>query len=395
MEQSVIRLVTSATVDRLTAIAAYLSIVVAMSEPLAAVEPPGLPNSTMRLEVDSIGKRRIQLKPGHRGLTYFPDEGISVLSRKPLTFLMVAGKETWLMRGKSWSSAVPVTKVIEPSPDGPDSGYAGVGAVHIDTASRTVYAFYHAEDHQGYQKLKYNGVQNFMASVCLAVGPLDGGKRIEKRGQVLTTHQAKNFQATQPQGVADVTVNRSPDGQYLYAWYTDHSRENNRGVQICMARAPISEHGKPGTWTKWYEGGFREPGLGGRETPVMSVSELGADAFAPNVAWVSEYHSYVMVFNVVVYDDFKQEAQPAGGIRLAYSVDGIHWSQPQVLVKAMAVPVPGKRCAMHPTFVTMHATGRVIRGTLLYGYSPKWGHTVGAPSHHLASRSIQLKVSSD
>ena len=47
-----------------------------------------------------------------------------------------------------------------------------------------------------------------MASICLAVGPLNG-QRFNKRGQVLTTYQAKNPRATQPQGVADVSVSLS------------------------------------------------------------------------------------------------------------------------------------------------------------------------------------------
>lgn len=368
-----------------------LALAVSTSDADAQRQPS--PDSA-RLEVETVGKQQILLKSGQHGLVYFPDESICVLSKQPLTFLMVAGNVTWLMQGPSWSAVKPVQKVLEPSADGPDNGYAGIGAVHIDRKNKKVYAFYHAEDQKGYQKLEYNGVPNFMASICLAESTLDG-RKFEKRGQVLTTFQEKNPRATQPQGVADVTVSPSHDGQYLYAWYTDHSRDGNRGVQICMARSPISGHGKPGTWKKWHKGDFQEPGLGGRETPVLSLRESGADAWAPNVVWVPECRRYVMVFNATVYADFKQGAKPAGGIRFAHSSDGIRWSKPTTLVTAMGVPAPGKECAIHPTFIVTRASDKFVEGNLLYGYSPKWGHTAQEPSHHLASRSVRLKVITD
>jgi hypothetical protein len=377
-----------------TALVACVIALLTASEPSAAADPPKLPPDKVRLDVESVGKQQLLLKPGQHGLAYFPDEGISVLGRKPLTFLLVAGNVTWLMQGTSWGTAVPVRKVLEPSADGPDNGYAGIGAVHLDAKSKTVHAFYHAEDQKGYQKLEYNGVPNFMASICLAVGPL-GGRQLEKRGPVLTTHLAKNPRATQPQGVADVTVSPSPDGQYLFAWYTDHSREDNHGVQICMARSPLSERGKPGTWKKWHEGDFQEPGLGGRATPVLSLRESGADAWAPNVVWVPECRRYVMVFNATVYADFGKGAKPMGGIRFTHSPDGIRWHKPTTLVTAMGVPVPGKECAIHPTLIITRASDKIVEGTLLYGYSPKWGHTAQEPPHHLASRSVRLKVATD
>lgn len=66
----------------------------------------------------------------------------------------MAGNVTWLMQGPSWSAAKPVQKVLEPSADGPDNGYAGIGAVHLDRKNKKVYAVYHAEDQKGYQKLE-------------------------------------------------------------------------------------------------------------------------------------------------------------------------------------------------------------------------------------------------
>jgi hypothetical protein len=368
------------------------------------------------LEVDSVGEQQTLLANGQHGLAYFPDEGISILHRDPLSFLMVAGDSTWLMQGASWAAAEPVRKVLAPTrdwpvvsersePNGPDrldalpqgrpdNGYAGVGGVYVDPTGKQVFAFYHAEDHEGYPKLEYNGVPNFMASVCLAVAPSDS-LQFERRGPVLTTHQAKNPQSRFPQGVGDVSVCPSADGQFLYAWYSDHSRVENRGVQICVARSAIADRGTPGSWKKWHNGAFDEPGLGGHETPVLSLAAEHADAFAPNVIYVPESHCYVMAFNATVYKDFDPAAKPAGGIRIACSADGIVWSKPVSLVTAYGVPVPGKQCAMHGTLVVSQATERSIEGSLLYAYSPSWGSTEKNPPHYLVSREVRLKVVAD
>jgi len=370
---------------------AVLLLTLAVSMTDVEAQPPAEPSpNSGRLEVEAVGEQQILLTSGQHGLAYFPDEGICVINQQPLAFLMVAGTETWLMQGPSWAAAKPVQKVLVPSVNGPDNSYAGIGAVHIDVEDKKIYAFYHAEDQKGYQKLD-NGVPNFMASICLSEGALDG-RKFEKRGPVLTTFQDKDPSAKQPQGVADVTVSPSPDGRYLYAWYTDQSRDGNRGVQICMARSRITDRGTPGSWKKWRNGQFSEPGLGGRETPVVSMRDANADAWAPNVVYVPECRRYIMVLNATVYADFKQGSKPAGGIRLAHSVDGIHWSQPATLVAAFGIPMPGKECAIHPTFIVSHATDKTVDGTLLYGYSPKWGHTAQEPPHHLASRTVRLKV---
>ena len=44
------------------------------------------------------------------------------------------------------------------------------------------------------------------------------------------------------------------------------------GAQICVARADLNEGPpRPGHWKKYYQGEFGEPGIGGNETPVLSV----------------------------------------------------------------------------------------------------------------------------
>lgn len=68
---------------------------------------------------------------------------------------------------------------------------------------------------------------------------------------------------------------------YFYVWYG--SRIVNKGGSWVafhehVARAPISGKMAPGTWQKWYNGAWSEPGLGGKESnivPVKTTSDTG------------------------------------------------------------------------------------------------------------------------
>ena len=106
---------------------------------------------------------------------------------------------------------------------------------------------------------------------------------------------------------------------------------------MCARRFPAI--GRTGSWKKWHKGDFQEPGLGGRETPVLSLQESARDAWGPNVVFVPECRRYVMVFQCPGHADLKDAAKPAGGIRLAHSTDGIHWSKPTTLVTAVGIPL--------------------------------------------------------
>ncbi len=90
-------------------------------------------------------------------------------------------------------------------------------------------------------------------------------------------------------------------GHVGYVYYCDHSRIDNRGVQICMARCPIEDAERTDLWRKYYQSAFDRPGLGGKDTPVMSAQAMGADAIFPQVTFVPELRRYIMVFSTIVY----------------------------------------------------------------------------------------------
>lgn len=68
---------------------------------------------------------------------------------------------------------------------------------------------------------------------------------------------------------------------YFYMYYGSMVINKSDGAILRhqhVARAPISEKLSPGSWRKWYDGSWDEPGLGGREsnmTPVSGPSDAG------------------------------------------------------------------------------------------------------------------------
>ncbi|EKD79866.1 MAG: hypothetical protein ACD_40C00277G0001 [uncultured bacterium] len=52
---------------------------------------------------------------------------------------------------------------------------------------------------------------------------------------------------------------------YLYLYF-------NCGWSTCIARSKISDRGRPGTWFKYYQSDFTEPGLGGHSTVLSNIS---------------------------------------------------------------------------------------------------------------------------
>lgn len=86
---------------------------------------------------------------------------------------------------------------------------------------------------------------------------------------------------------------------------------------IHMARAPISSDGAPGSWMKYHNGIFDEPGLGGNSTPVINRANVVAGfAGNPNVSFNTFLNQYIAI--VTGHDGFSY----------ALSSNGIKWSSP-------------------------------------------------------------------
>jgi hypothetical protein len=345
----------------------------------------------------TIGRNEVLIPAGRHGLNYFPDEAICILKERPLTFTVVADG-TYVMQGQSFASAVPVAHVLKPGAAGsPDNHYAGIGGIYDDTARKRVMGFYHAEDKEGIGVVEVNGVQGFYGTICAAEASTND-TAFRKLGPAISADKPKLPRGWETeggprgawlaQGVGEPSVCVDATGKYLHCYFVEWSNRLKRGVQICVARCSTDSGGIPGSWQKYYNGRFSEPGLGGHETPVVSAGHQ-ADAYTPHVQYVKEWQRYVMVFGVGVQSEI--HARPLkpirSGLYVTTSRDGVNWAKPVQVEKVFAFVINTQECKVHPTLIVSRVKDETLTGQLLYGFTPRWPDT----PHHLGGCSISVR----
>jgi hypothetical protein len=279
-----------------------------------------------------------------------------------------------------------------PSGSGPDAHYAGVYSTWRRGSDDRFIAIYHGENHDGMGKMEGNDINGAVWSVCLAmIDPVSG--RIERRGDILRADKPKRPIAGQPhevaalriQGVGEPCMTPDRDGNYLLCYYTEASNRLDRRVCICVARSPIEEGGAPGTWKKFHQGRWEEPGLGGHETPVLTAE--GGDVGQTYVTFVKAWDRYVIVFCHQGFEDFQAGQAKQSGIYVATSQDGVRWTTPRRIMAELTVFKTGKPCVQHPTLLVNSATKDRLSGRLYYAFTPRW-----PTPHHLAASPIMLRL---
>ncbi|MFE1344656.1 RICIN domain-containing protein [Streptomyces sp. NPDC058757] len=91
-------------------------------------------------------------------------------------------------------------------------------------------------------------------------------------------------QQTYHYGTGDPRLFADTASGYFYAFYG--SRIVNKGGGWAafyghVARAPISGKMAPGTWRKWYDGAWTQPGVGGRESTMVPVGSASTTGYVP------------------------------------------------------------------------------------------------------------------
>lgn len=346
----------------------------------------------------TLGQHRVVMQSGHDGITHFPDMPIVELSSRPLSYLVVAGVDTFLMRGTSYETSRLVGKVLAPGPAGSvDNQYAGISSVYVDKKRKKLVAFYHAEDGEQMPACS-NGVYGAYWSLCVAESPLD---KVEftKVGRYLTADQPKKLNAWETeggtreawliQGAGGPNVTMNAEADHLLCYYIEASNrlKAQRGCQICVARAPIESSGLPGSWKKYFNGEFSEPGLGGHDTPIITASP-NAETSDPFVWYVKPWKRYVALLTMAVYSDMNGTPPivTESGFYISTSVDALSWTKPSKIATVFPVPVMNKPCSMRPHIIVHSATARMLKGTLRYAHSEDWGKV----AQHLAESPIAI-----
>jgi hypothetical protein len=342
----------------------------------------------------TLGEPQTVLADGQYGLHYFPDERLAVISEKSDSrVFMAAGVGSVLLEGRSMNLLGPPREVLQPGKPGTfDNGYAGISGVWR-AASGELLAIYHAEDHEG---IKGNaaGIPGFYCRVALAVSRNDG-QSFEKLGPIVAGQQPKVQDGRFDQGIGEPGLVAEPGGKFLYVYYSSHERLGGSGVHIGLARCPVEEAMQPGSWRKFHGGSFPEPGLGGRDTPVMTPTIPRADALFPHVVHVPALRQFVMVYCVNAWNEQKNPG--VTGFYAAFSADGIHWPREAIrqIWKTPVIAELHHPVAWHPTLILDNPTAKnEIKGWLYYGYSESWGHHPPDKPHYLVRRPITFATSS-
>ena len=174
----------------------------------------------------------------------------------------------------------------------------------------TVFAWYHHEP-QG-----LCGKVSLTAPEIGALVSYDAGRTFYDLGIVLANGYPIN--CSSPNGYfgggnGDFTVVLGPEHRYFFFLFSNYGGPvEEQGV--ASARMPFAARFNPvGTLQKFYQGEWREPGIGGRVTPVFPAStsweDPETDAFwGPSVHWNTYLNKFVMLLNhACCYPGWPQE----------------------------------------------------------------------------------------
>ena len=337
----------------------------------------------------TLNNREILLGAGELGLWHFPDMAIPVTARGAnLRMYAAAGHRSYLLQGPDIQNINSSTLVLSEGGAGSyDNGGAWICGHH--QAGNNLYVFYHAEDQEGMPPIE-GGIPGFYASIAAAVST-DGGHTFTKLGRVVTSSLPKDTNGRPAQGAGECSVLPGPTGRYLYMYYTEKSNLGGTGVHISLARADLTQGAPTGNaWTKYYDGSFSQPGLGGIEDSIVNAPGGSGVALNPHVSYSTHLNRFVMTYNVNDWTEQYKSFAADSGVYLAYSADGIHWSNHTNVVPAWGIPLVNRQIATHPSLIWDTGNGSTGSGWLVYGYSPSWGNGAGQTPHHMAGHRISF-----
>ncbi|WP_443065398.1 RICIN domain-containing protein [Streptomyces sp. NBC_00536] len=91
-------------------------------------------------------------------------------------------------------------------------------------------------------------------------------------------------QQTYSYGDGDPRLFADTASGYFYAFYGSRIVDKGSGWKAFhehVARAPISAKMAPGSWQKWYDGAWSQPGVGGRESNMVPVDQSSTTGYTP------------------------------------------------------------------------------------------------------------------
>jgi hypothetical protein len=246
-----------------------------------------------------------------------------------------------------------------PYPSGPKSrGQIWPMGLWIDKTDGVFYCFIHNESAEGAglsaYSAEYIGVrgENDFRHIGLMTSP-DQGRTWDFKGWIISDSAPMYTEKIRPDGITEggqkldnvclgsgdfSSFANERDG-YLYIYYHMHMMNlaDDTGVKreagVFVARSPMSEKGMPGTWMKFYEGSFSQPGNRGLDTVIFNVEcedpdkKPGTPEYTDNKVGQANvvYNSYLGKY-IMSSSSKMEETETRGTLILALSDDLVHWT---------------------------------------------------------------------
>jgi len=341
----------------------------------------------------TLGPRTLLMNNyGLGGFFNFPDMNIEVLSRSPELQLLVAASDgplfySHVVQGTDIQHLNSYRTILGPGPTGSFDNGGAWSCGKYRSPDGSLYVFYYTEDRDGMPAADTGF--GWYASLGVAVSH-DDGYSFTKLGQIIRSDLPKDPNGPSAQGNGEASFIVDPTGRYLYAYYTNHANDSD-AIQMYVARADLSQGPPvPGSWKKFYQGSFSEPGLGGHDTMVLRAPGGSGHAIFPSITYSSFLGLYVMTYAINDFPELDSGYPRDSGFYLSFSTDGLHWSSDRQILTAWTIPYWDKEIAVHPTIVWDDDTGSSGDGWLVYGYSPRWGYQTPSSPYSLYGQRISL-----
>lgn len=313
-------------------------------------------------------------------LMYVPDGHISKIEENgKITLFISAHDKSYIMQGNTLKDMKLLTDenkqpkpILQPEYDY-EIDYSGFGQVIENPYTRDLIGIYHTE-----VRINPDASDSQQTSIALARSK-DRGYTWVKMGQIIKGQNTASVGtrvsgAGQPSGIVV--------GDYIYLYFLDWNAQMVDAIHL--ARAPLKENGMPGTWEKYFEGSFVEPGLGGKSTPVITppyISEKQVVFTAnPSISYNNYLGKYLAIFETNI------------GFFSSISEDGINWHSPELIFefpKDMIIPKNiGDIWYSYPSLISEKTSTDMISGKTGYLY---YSRGVFGQDHKLVRRSFVIE----
>jgi hypothetical protein len=257
-----------------------------------------------------------------------------------------------------------------------DENYSAPGSVLQDPTTGNFLMIYEAENHCPGDVNQFP----FYASIGLAISTDQGMTWPELVSGSYGPNRYPALQVLGPEPTSEATPRNYGDAipsayidvadgtTYIYVAYLDYGSPSSPAADglIRVARAQLGGSG-PLTFTKWYQGGFTQPGIAGLDTGVLPSKGCSGFQAQPEISRNDTYGVYMMTY-VCVTSVSGVQTQAAWFYSTATSLALQNWSAPQMIANSQFS-------------VTDPCTGSSAGGSQFDGWYPSL-LSPGSPSDH-------------